>query len=69
MATSGTPKAIVDKLQQEIASFLKQPETAKKLQEMGVVGAASTPEETTARVKSELEEFGKLVKMIGLQPQ
>lgn len=68
-APAGTPKAIVDKLQQEIASFLKQPETAKKLQEMGVVGAASTPEETTVRVKSELEEFGKLVKMIGLQPQ
>ena len=41
---AGTPKAIVDLLQQEIAAIVKSPEIKAKLLEIGVVPEGDTPE-------------------------
>jgi tripartite-type tricarboxylate transporter receptor subunit TctC len=40
-----------------------------KLNDLGLSTLASTPEELDARLRSEIEAVGKLVKTIGLEPE
>lgn len=68
-APAKTPKKIVDKLYTEISTYLKQPDTVKRLTDLGVVGTASTPEETTDIVKDDLHAFGTIVKTLNIKPE
>ncbi|HEX5213227.1 MAG TPA: tripartite tricarboxylate transporter substrate binding protein [Pseudolabrys sp.] len=61
MAPAGTPKAIVDLLNREIAKAVAQPDVAAHLRKLGFVPVADKPEEFGARIKSEIEKWGKVV--------
>ncbi|MFO1323351.1 MAG: tripartite tricarboxylate transporter substrate binding protein [Burkholderiales bacterium] len=68
-APKGTPKPIVDRLNTEIVKVLKSPETRDKMQAaMGIEVVASTPEELTKLMQSEIPRWGALVKKSGAQP-
>lgn len=69
VAPAGTPPEIVNKIQAEIAAYFKLPETRRKLDEMGVVPAATTPQETLERLRAEYRDLGKVVDMLGLPKQ
>ena len=66
-APHGTPDAVVEKVQQTIARAFAKPEMQRRLQDLGMIPKASTPAETTARVKADLQTFGKIAKEIDLK--
>jgi tripartite-type tricarboxylate transporter receptor subunit TctC len=66
-APAGTPRDIVEKLQAEIARFIKQPETRERLLQMGADVVASTPDEFSALIKADFEKWSRVVKQAGLK--
>lgn len=67
-APKGTPDEIVDKIQQALARQFAKPEMTQRLLDLAMIPRVSTPAETTARVKSDLETFGKIAKEVDLKP-
>lgn len=61
-APGGTPKAIVEKMQQEISAILQMPDVRQKLAELGTEPVGSTPEEFAAFLKGEMDKWSKVVK-------
>jgi tripartite-type tricarboxylate transporter receptor subunit TctC len=61
-APKGTPKAIIDRLQQEVAAALKKPEVIAWMKQNGLDPVGSTPEEHAAQIRSELVKWAKAVK-------
>jgi tripartite-type tricarboxylate transporter receptor subunit TctC len=69
-APAGTPAAIVQALSSAIQSVMKAPQTAATLAKQGIVPfTTDTPEQFALVVKNELEHWGKVIKVIGLEPQ
>ncbi|MBV7482952.1 tripartite tricarboxylate transporter substrate binding protein [Bordetella sp. BOR01] len=62
MAPAGTPRAIIDKLQQAMAASLKDPAVAKRIRDMGVLPGGNTPDEYAAYIASETGTLRELVK-------
>lgn len=58
---AGTPRDIVQKLNQEIGSILTLPEVRETLLKQGLVPAMSSPEEIAAQVKGDVERWKKFV--------
>ena len=61
-APKGTPKAIIDRLQQEVAAALKKPEVIAWMKQNGLDPVGSTPEEHAAQIRAELVKWAKAVK-------
>jgi tripartite-type tricarboxylate transporter receptor subunit TctC len=61
-APKGTPKAIIDRLQQEVAAVLKKPDVIAWMKQNGLDPVGSTPEEHGAQIRSELAKWAKAVK-------
>jgi tripartite-type tricarboxylate transporter receptor subunit TctC len=62
IAPAGTPKAVQDKIAATMASILKMPETQEFLHKQGAEAFISTPEETTARLRADVERYGKIIR-------
>src|SRR3954447_7995107 len=61
VAPAGTPKEIVALLYREIASAVGQPDVKERLKVLGFKPVANTPDEFAARIKLEIEKWGKVV--------
>jgi tripartite-type tricarboxylate transporter receptor subunit TctC len=59
---AGTPKEIVDLLQREIAKIVALPDVKERLGVLGFRPIANTPEEFGARIKVEIDKWGKVVR-------
>jgi tripartite-type tricarboxylate transporter receptor subunit TctC len=68
-AKTGTPKAIVDKLNALLVADLKKPETATRFKKIGVVVKWSTPAEFRNWVDTESAKWGKVINAAGIEPQ
>ena len=66
-APRDTPQAVVDLLNKELAKALAEPETRKRLLELGFDPAGGTPAELTQFEKQERLKWGPLIKATGLQ--
>jgi tripartite-type tricarboxylate transporter receptor subunit TctC len=66
---SGLPAPLAERLSDEVRAALNAPDVQAKLNDLGLSTLASTPEELDARLRSEIEAVGKLVKTIGLEPE
>jgi tripartite-type tricarboxylate transporter receptor subunit TctC len=66
-APKGTPKAIVDRINAEIAKILAQPETRQRLLQIGFEPAGGTAGELAVFEKREREKWGPLIKAAGLK--
>ena len=64
-APAGTPKAIVDKLNHDIAAILRLPDTKERLAVLGFDPINNTPEEFTAYIKVEVTKWAKVIKDSG----
>lgn len=62
VAPAGTPKEIVDLLYREIAKAVAQPEVKDRLTTLGFDPVANTPDEFGARIKLEIDKWGKVVR-------
>jgi tripartite-type tricarboxylate transporter receptor subunit TctC len=61
-APAKTPKAIVDKWQQDVAKVLAMPDVRERLGQIGAEPGGLTPEEFGAMIRSEYAKMGKLVR-------
>jgi tripartite-type tricarboxylate transporter receptor subunit TctC len=66
-APRGTPKAIVDRLNAEVAKILAQPETRQRLMQLGFEPAGGSPEALAVYEKQERAKWGPLIKAAGLK--
>jgi tripartite-type tricarboxylate transporter receptor subunit TctC len=55
------PKEIVTRLSTEVQAILKQPEVAKRLQDLDAEVSTGTPEQFAAFWKKEIEKYGKII--------
>ena len=62
LAPSGTPAAVIARLNAEIAKVLKDPELIKKLADQAVDLSSSTPEELGALIRAEHDKWGRVIK-------
>ena len=62
LAPAGTPKEIVDLLYREIAKAVGQADVKDRLTTLGFKPVANRPEEFDARIKLEMEKWGKVVR-------
>ncbi len=69
VAPAGTPKAIINKLNTEIAKIQKMPDVLERLNRIGAEPIANTPEEMGASIKAEMEIWAKVIKEAGLKPE
>ena len=68
-APTGTPRAIVDKIHDEIVKATRHPETQKKFQQYGIKGVANTPEEFAAVMREDTQRLGEIVKASGARAE
>jgi tripartite-type tricarboxylate transporter receptor subunit TctC len=62
VAPNGTPKSIVDKLQQKVAQILADPAVKEKSERSGNYAVTSTPAEFAAFIRKEAERWSKVLK-------
>ncbi|MEA2940705.1 MAG: hypothetical protein QOD09_1234 [Bradyrhizobium sp.] len=67
VAPAGTPKEIVELLAAEIAKTVARPDVKERLATLGFKPVANTPDEFAARIKLELEKWGKVVRDANLR--
>ena len=65
----GIPKDIVARLNAEIARALFLPEVKKRMADIAVEVAASTPEELGAMMRNDAEKWGGIIKGLGIATQ
>ncbi len=61
-APAKTPKNIVDRYNLEIAKILKNPETQKKLDDLGLIAVGSSVADFNRVSRAEFEKWGKIAK-------
>jgi tripartite-type tricarboxylate transporter receptor subunit TctC len=67
VAPARTPRAIVDKIQQEVARMYADPVLYERLQKAGINAVSSTPEEFDAFFRKEAARWNKAIKESGIQ--
>ena len=66
LAPAGTPKAVIDKWNAAIVKMAADPETRKKLDTLGFVPVANSPDQFAERIKAEMARWDKVVKAAGI---
>jgi tripartite-type tricarboxylate transporter receptor subunit TctC len=66
-ASAGTPRPIVDRLNQEIGALLRLPEIREKLASVGNVPSPSTPEEMQAYIERDIARWNRVVDLKKLE--
>jgi tripartite-type tricarboxylate transporter receptor subunit TctC len=67
LVPAGTPKAVVNTLQAEIAKAARHPDVTAKLAGVGVEVIAGSPEELQKRAAAEREQWAKQIKALGIK--
>jgi tripartite-type tricarboxylate transporter receptor subunit TctC len=57
----GTPRAIIEQWQREVARIVASPDVAEKLATLGFIPIANTPEEFAKRIDTELKKWARVV--------
>jgi tripartite-type tricarboxylate transporter receptor subunit TctC len=68
-APAGTPPEIVNKLNGALQEILADADAKKRLIELGIEARASTPQEISARLKSDIDKWQKVIEKAGIQKQ
>jgi tripartite-type tricarboxylate transporter receptor subunit TctC len=67
MAPAGTPKAVVDKLNAEIAKVIARPDVKDAWAKQGAVPMTMTPAEFETYLKGDIEKWAKVVATAGIK--
>jgi tripartite-type tricarboxylate transporter receptor subunit TctC len=66
MAPAGTPRGILTKVSQDVATVLELADVREKLTGYGSIPAPTTPEQFDAIIKSDTERYGKVLRDAGV---
>lgn len=66
VATAGTPRPVIDRLQREITAVLKQPDVIARLAMEGD-SINSSPAQFAQHIRSEFEKWGKVIRQTGIR--
>jgi tripartite-type tricarboxylate transporter receptor subunit TctC len=69
LAPRATPAEVIQRLQAETLKALKLPEVSDRLTKAGLQPVGNTPDEFTRVIRAEIEQFSKLAKELGIEPQ
>jgi tripartite-type tricarboxylate transporter receptor subunit TctC len=64
---AGTPKEIVDKLQQEVSAIVKSPEISARLLELGIVPEGDSSADFAKYVKAEVAKWKNVIETAGIK--
>ena len=68
-ATGGTPGAIVTKLNAGFVQALKSADVIQQLNGIGLEPVGNSPAEFTASVRSEIRQWGEVIRRAGIKPE
>jgi len=68
LVPAGTPKDVVNRLNREIVEIIATPEVREKFDTLGFAPVGTTPEETSARIKAELDLWAKVIRDAKITP-
>ncbi|MCO5099991.1 MAG: tripartite tricarboxylate transporter substrate binding protein [Burkholderiaceae bacterium] len=68
LAPAGTPAAVVERLNREIAKVLKEPQVVERFEAAGLEPTTGTPAELEALVRRDSDKYRRILSMIGSQP-
>jgi tripartite-type tricarboxylate transporter receptor subunit TctC len=68
-APAGTSPEIVKTLNQALQEILAEPEVKTRLLELGIEAKAGSPEEISARLKSDIDKWRKVIEKAGIPKQ
>ena len=69
LTTGGTPKHVRDKLNAELVSATRAPESAERLAQQHLEIVASNPADFAAFYKAEIVKVARIVRTAGIEPQ
>jgi tripartite-type tricarboxylate transporter receptor subunit TctC len=62
VAPAGTPNEIIERWHRNIVQMVAMPDVKERLESLGFVPVANTPQEFDQRLKTEMEKWGKVVR-------
>jgi tripartite-type tricarboxylate transporter receptor subunit TctC len=62
VAAGGTPRELVRRINADFRKLLREPDTAKRLEELGIEPVGNSPEEFGAFIKSEIERWTRVAR-------
>jgi putative tricarboxylic transport membrane protein len=68
-APAGTPPEIIGALNSALREILADADVKKRLLELGIEAKASTPQEISDRLKSDIDKWQKVIEKAGIQKQ
>jgi tripartite-type tricarboxylate transporter receptor subunit TctC len=68
-APAGTPRVVIDKLNQEIVRLLNRADIKEKFFNAGMETMGGSPEQLAATVKSEIARVGRVIKQAGIRSE
>jgi tripartite-type tricarboxylate transporter receptor subunit TctC len=66
-APAGTPAPVIDRLNKEMAAALNQPDTKRRIADLGLDVVAGTPAQMTSLVNTEMARWAALIKKQGIK--
>jgi tripartite-type tricarboxylate transporter receptor subunit TctC len=69
LAPRGTSAEVIRRLHAETVKALKLPDVSERLTKAGLQPVGNAPEEFTRVIRDEIEQFSKLAKELGVEPQ
>jgi len=63
------PAPIVGRIHSEVVKVINDKQVAGRLNDLGMVGVAGTPEALSATIRESIAITGKIVKELNIQPQ
>ena len=68
-APKGTPQAIIDRMQAEVKKAVESPDLAKRFADQGANVGALAPADFQSYVRSQTEDWGRVIKAAGVQAE
>jgi tripartite-type tricarboxylate transporter receptor subunit TctC len=66
-APAGTPKAIIDRLNQEVIKVMAEPDFQKAVLNLGSEPVTSSPEELAQSMQADMAVMGKIINDVGIK--
>jgi tripartite-type tricarboxylate transporter receptor subunit TctC len=70
VAPTGTPADVIERMNREVDAALKDVEIVSRMRDVGMyTEGGGTPEQAAAYVRAQIEQWGKIIREIGMQPE